>query len=104
MILSLVSELLGRIARRPAIEEACDRLRRNAGGVRLAGLTDSAKALMAPLIFSEFGRPAIVVVESNQHAEALIEPMRWFYRAITGKPDRRVEMLPALDVSPYENR
>ncbi|MGA9885705.1 MAG: transcription-repair coupling factor [Candidatus Acidiferrales bacterium] len=104
MILSLVSELLGRIARRPAIEEACDRLRRNAGEVRLAGLTDSAKALVAPLIFSELGRPAIVVVESNQHAEALIEPMRWFYRAITGKPERRVEMLPALDVSPYESR
>jgi len=104
VILSLVSELLARVARRPAIEEACDRLRRNAGEVRLAGLTDSAKALVAPLIFSELGRPAVVVVESNPHGEALIEPMRWFYRAITGKPERRVEFLPALDVSPYEGR
>jgi transcription-repair coupling factor (superfamily II helicase) len=104
MILPLVSELLARIARRPAIEETCDRLRRNLGEVRLAGLTDTAKALVAPLIFSELGRPAIIIVESNQHAETLMEPMKWFYRAITGKPDRRVAMLPALDVSPYENR
>jgi transcription-repair coupling factor (superfamily II helicase) len=104
MILPLVSELLGRIARQPAIEEACHRLRGNLGEVRLAGLTESAKALVAPLIFAELGRPAIVVVESNQHAEALIEPMRWFYRAVTGKPERRVALLPALDVSPYENR
>jgi transcription-repair coupling factor (superfamily II helicase) len=104
MILPLVSELLGRIAHRPAIEEACDQLRRNEGKLRLAGLTEPAKALMAPLIFAELGRPVILVVESNQHAEAMIEPMRWFYRAITGKPERRVALLPALDVSPYENR
>ncbi|MDE3169646.1 MAG: transcription-repair coupling factor, partial [Acidobacteriota bacterium] len=104
MILPLVSELLARIARLGAIEEMCDRLRRNTGEVRLAGLTESAKALVAPLVVSELVRPAIVVVESNQHAEALIEPMKWFYRAVTGKPERRVALLPALDVSPYENR
>jgi transcription-repair coupling factor (superfamily II helicase) len=104
MILPLVSELLGRIARGPAIEEACDQLRRNEGQVRLAGLIDPAKALVAPLIFAELGRPAILVVESNQHAEAMFEPMRWFYRAITGKSERRVALLPAFDVSPYEER
>jgi transcription-repair coupling factor (superfamily II helicase) len=104
MILPLISELLARIARLPAVEEVADRLRRNTGEVRLAGLTDSAKALVAPMICAELGRPAIVVVESNQHAEALLDPMKWFYRAITGKPDRRVALLPALDVTPYENR
>ena len=104
MILPLVSELLARIARLPAIEEACDRLRRNTGEARLAGLTGSAKALAVPVLVSQLVRPAIVVVESNQHAEALIEPMKWFYRGITGKPERRVALLPALEVSPYENR
>ncbi len=104
MILPLVSELLGRVARLPELEEVCDRLRRNTGEVRLAGLTDSAKALAVPLIASEISRPIIVVTESNQHAEALIQPMRWFYRAVTGKPDNRVALLPAFDVSPYENR
>jgi len=104
MILPLVSELLARIARRPAVEEACDKLRRLGGEVRLAGLTDSAKALLVPLVFSELGRPAILLVESNQRAEALLETVRWFYSAVTGKPGRRVAHLPAHDVLPYENR
>ncbi len=104
MILPLVAELLGRIARRPAVEEACDKLRRLGGEVRLAGLTDSAKALLVPLVFSELGRPAILLVDSNQRAEALLEPVRWFYTAVTGKPGRRVAHLPAHDVLPYENR
>jgi transcription-repair coupling factor (superfamily II helicase) len=104
MILPLVSELLARIARRPAVEEACEMLRRNVGEVRLAGLTDPAQALLVPLISAELGRPAILVVESNQRAEALLEPVRWFYRAIAGKPGHRVAHLPAHDVLPYENR
>ncbi|MBZ5695073.1 MAG: transcription-repair coupling factor [Acidobacteriia bacterium] len=104
MILPLVSELLARIARRPAVEEACELLRHKTGEARLAGATDPAKALLAPLILAELGRPAILVVESNQRAEALLEPLRWFYRAVTGKPGRRVAHLPAHDVLPYENR
>lgn len=104
MILPLVSELLARIARRPAVEEACEMLRRNVGEVRLAGLTDSAKALLVALVSAELGRPAILVVESNSRAEALLEPVRWFYRAIAGKPGNRVAHLPAHDVLPYENR
>ena len=104
MILSLVSELLTRVGRRPVVEEALETLRRNGGEVRLAGLTNSAKALVAPLAFARLGRPVIFLVESNQHAEALLEPVRWFYRAITGKPGFRVAHLPGHEVLPYENR
>jgi transcription-repair coupling factor (superfamily II helicase) len=104
MILPFVSELLAQVARRPALEEACDRLRRNVGEVSIAGLTDPAKTVVAPLVFGEIGRPILLVVESNERAEALIEPVRWCYRAITGKPGSRVAHLPAYDVLPYENR
>jgi transcription-repair coupling factor (superfamily II helicase) len=104
MILPLVSELLARIAHRPAVEQACDKLRRLGGEVRLAGLTDSAKAVLAPLVASSLGRPVILLVDSNQRAEALLDPVRWFYTAATGKPGRRVAHLPAHDVLPYENR
>jgi transcription-repair coupling factor (superfamily II helicase) len=104
MILPLVSELFGRIGRQAAVDEACDRLRREGGKVDLSGLTDSAKALIVPLVFGKLGRPAIVVVESNQRAEALLDPMRWFYEAVTGKPGRRVRWFPAHDVLPYEGR
>jgi transcription-repair coupling factor (superfamily II helicase) len=104
MILPLVSELLTRVARRPVVEEAFEALRRRGGEVRLAGLTDPAKALIIPLAFAELGRPFVVLVETNQRAEMLLEPVRYFYRAITGKPDRRVVHLPAHEVLPYENR
>jgi transcription-repair coupling factor (superfamily II helicase) len=104
MILPLVSELLAAVARRPAVEEGCERLRRNAQEVRLVGFTDSAKTSLVPLVFNELGRPAILIVESNQRAEALLEPLRWFYRAVTGKPGHRVVHFPAHDVLPYEKR
>jgi transcription-repair coupling factor (superfamily II helicase) len=104
MILSLVSELLGRVSRRPVVEQALEALRRNASEVRLSGLTDPAKALIAALATAEVGRPVVLVVESNQRAEALLEPMRWFYRAVTGKPGHRVAHFPAHDASPYEKR
>jgi transcription-repair coupling factor (superfamily II helicase) len=104
MILSLVSEVLARVGRRPVIEEALESLRRNGGEVCLEGLTNSAKALVAPLAFVRLGRPVIFLVESNQHAEALLEPVRWFYRAVTGKPGHRVAHLPGHEVLPYENR
>jgi transcription-repair coupling factor (superfamily II helicase) len=104
MILPLVSDLLARVARQPAVEEAFERLRRGAGEVPLAGPTDSAKALLAALASAELGRPAIFLVESSQVAEGLVDPLRWFYRAVSGKPGQRVVYLPAYDALPYENR
>ncbi|HEY0701177.1 MAG TPA: transcription-repair coupling factor [Candidatus Acidoferrales bacterium] len=104
MILPIVSELLARVARRPVVEAAFDALRRRTAEVRLAGLTDPAKALLIPLAFNELGRPLVVLVETNQRAEMLLEPVRYFYRAVTGKPDRRVVHLPAHEVLPYEGR
>ena len=71
MILPLVSELLARVARRPVVEEAFEALRRTGGEVRLAGLTDSAKALLVPLVFAALGRPTVLLVDTNQRAEAL---------------------------------
>ena len=78
MILPLVSELLARVARRPVVEETFEALRRSGGEVRLAGLTDSAKALLIPLAFAELGRPTVLLVDTNQRAEALLEPVRYF--------------------------
>jgi transcription-repair coupling factor (superfamily II helicase) len=104
MILSLVSELLARVARRPEAEEAFEALRRSAGEVRLGGLTDPAKSIVVPLAAAALGRPTILIVESNQRAEFLLEPVRYFYRAVTGKPGHRVAHLPAYDVLPYESR
>jgi transcription-repair coupling factor (superfamily II helicase) len=104
MILPLVSELLARVGRQPVVEEAFEALRRSGGEVRLSGLTDSAKALLVALAQAELGRPAVFIVETNQRAEAMLEPVRWFYRAVTGKPGHRVVHFPSHEVLPYENR
>ncbi|HKQ87045.1 MAG TPA: transcription-repair coupling factor [Candidatus Acidoferrales bacterium] len=104
MILPLVSELLSRVARCPAVDNAVESLRRGRPGGGISGLTESAKALLAPMICSELGRPTILLVESPQRAEDLLAPVRWFYRALTNKPGRRVAHLPAYEVLPYEGR
>jgi transcription-repair coupling factor (superfamily II helicase) len=104
MILPFVSELLARIGRLPAIQHGCEKIRRQETEVTFAGFTDSAKAMLVPLVFGELGRPIVLLVESNQRAESLLEPLRWFYRAVTGKSGNRVVHLPAHDVLPYEER
>ncbi len=104
MILPLVSELLSSVARCPAVDNAVESLRRGRPGGGISGLTESAKALLAPMICAELGRPTILLVESPQRAEELLAPVRWFYRALTNKPGRRVAHLPAYEVLPYEGR
>ncbi|MGH9705821.1 MAG: hypothetical protein ACRD5R_03595, partial [Candidatus Acidiferrales bacterium] len=74
MILPLVSELLARVGRHPAVDESLEALRRGAAEVHLAGLTDPAKSLVVALAFARLGRPAVFMVDSNQRAEALLEP------------------------------
>jgi transcription-repair coupling factor (superfamily II helicase) len=104
MILPPVTELVSRVARCSAVDEAVEAIRRGRSGRGISGLTDSGKALVAPVVCAGLGRPAILIVESPQRAEDLAEPVRWFYRAFTGKPDRRVAHLPAHDVVPYDGR
>ncbi|HUO36249.1 MAG TPA: transcription-repair coupling factor [Candidatus Acidoferrum sp.] len=104
MILPQVSELFARVARHPAFEEALDSVRRSGSDIRLGGLTDTAKALAISLSASELGRPLVVFFESDQRAESFLDPVRYFYRAVTGKPGRRVAWFPSLGVLPYDER
>ncbi len=41
---------------------------------------------------------------SNRRGEELLEPIRYFFEALTRKARSRVAMLPAHDVLPYEGR
>ncbi|MBI3670479.1 MAG: transcription-repair coupling factor [Acidobacteria bacterium] len=103
MILPSVAELLGRIRRHPAVEATLDSLQRGGRETRLAGLTDPAKALIVAQVAAALHRPVLFLVESNQRAETLAEPVRFFYRALSGKPATQVATLPALDVLPWQN-
>ena len=104
MILPLVAELLSRVGRHPSVEASLDDLRRGRGESSLAGLTDPAKALITAICASSLVRPVFLLVSSNRRGEELLEPIRYFYEALTRKTRTRVAMLPAHDVLPYESR
>ncbi len=103
MLLPSIAELLARVGRHPAVEATLDALRRGASEARLAGLTDPAKALIAAHVAAELRRPVLLLAESNPRAELLAEPLRFFYRALSGKGATGVALLPALDTLPWQN-
>ena len=67
----------------------------------LAGLTDTAKLLVAALVGRALARPLLFLTSTNRRAEALLEPLRFFHSLLTGHPESAVVFLPAHDVSPY---
>ncbi len=67
----------------------------------LAGLTDTAKLLVAALTARALARPLVFLTTTNRRAEALLEPLRFFHGLLTGRPGASVALLPASDVSPY---
>src|SRR5947209_9277806 len=103
MILPTVRERLEGVLRRPALEQALDALRGGAPDVSVSGLHDVAKALVAAHFFQELRRPAFLIVENTARAEALTEGVRFFVTALGGNA-ARVEVLPAFDVFPWEEK
>ncbi|MBI3406035.1 MAG: transcription-repair coupling factor, partial [Acidobacteria bacterium] len=104
MILPDVAEILRRVGRHPAVEDAIESLRRGARKESLGGLTDSARALVIAHAAIELGRPTLVLVDSNQRAEMLSETVQFFYQALGGRSTARVETLPSFDVLPWQGQ
>jgi transcription-repair coupling factor (superfamily II helicase) len=76
-------------------------LRHESGPFSLAGLTPTAKALHAVLLWQVTERPLIVVADGNQRAEVLTELTATFFDLLIGRPEvGRPALLPALDVLP----
>jgi len=103
MILSSVSETLASVSRHPALESAIAALRAGTARERLAGLTDTAKALLAAVVATELRRPMVVVVESGGRAETFAAAMQFFYTALAGQEATAVAVLPAMDVLPWQD-
>ncbi|MCU1336296.1 MAG: transcription-repair coupling factor [Bryobacterales bacterium] len=75
-------------------------LRHDSGPFSLAGLTPTAKALYAVLLWQVTERPLIVIAD-NQRAEVLAELTGTFFDLLIGRPEvGRPALLPALDVLP----
>lgn len=103
MILPLLAELFSRIGLHPATRTALGAAGSERGHARLSGLTDGAKAMVAAQAAASSGRPVIVIVNSNERADQMAEPLRYFYCALTGRPAKEAIELPAYDVLPYQN-
>jgi len=107
MILPIVSELLEVIARHPAVEDAVDALRSGAGETRISGLADAAKALLTAHLAAELKRPIVLLTTNNERAESLGAATSYFLRVLGRSYNpgaEAVQMLPALDVTPWDGR
>jgi len=99
MLSPAVTERLARVARHPAIDESLDQLRRGSMQEAIAGLTDPCKALLVAIAASELRRPVLWLVDTERRAEELLEPLRFFGRALGGAA-ASAALLPALDELP----
>jgi transcription-repair coupling factor (superfamily II helicase) len=102
MILSSVSETLASVGRQSALESTISELRQGTPLERLAGLTQTGKALIAAIIATELRRPMVILVESGARAEEFAASMQFFYKALAGQEATEVTVLPALDVLPWQ--
>src|SRR5712672_384930 len=102
MLLPSVSETLASVSRHPALEAAISALRRGVAHEHVAGLTDTAKALVAAHVAAELRRPVIVLVTSGARAETLAASLEFFYRALAGQEATGVAVFPALDAFPWQ--
>jgi len=104
MIFPIVSELLGVVGRHPAVEAGVDALRRGVPESRIQGLADAPKALVAAHVAATLQRPVVVVTSTNERADSLGEAARYFLQALGKRQPEATQVLPALDVTPWDLR
>src|SRR6202171_6340902 len=106
MLLPSVSETLASVSRHPALEAAISALRRGVAHEvaheYVAGLTDTAKALVAAYVAAELRRPVVVLVTSGARAETLAASLEFFYKALAGQEATEVAVFPALAALPWQ--
>jgi transcription-repair coupling factor (superfamily II helicase) len=103
MILPSVSETLTAVSRNPALESVISSLRQDTARERLAGLTDTAKALIAGQVTAELRRPTIILVATGAQAEGLAASLQFFYTALAGQQATEVAVFPAMDTLPWQD-
>lgn len=101
----VIRDLFAGLGRHPAFQELVRVLVSEAEPAQLAisGLTTTAKALYAVLLWQAVERPLVVVVDGNKQAEALAESIDTFFELlVAGRGIPRPQLLPALDVLPNQ--
>ena len=102
MIHPAIRDLLQSAGRHLEFQE-CLRKLNGPQPVTLAGLTTTAKALYAVLLWQLTERPLIVVADGNKQAEALFEAIETFHELmISGRERAACVLLPGVDVLPMQ--
>ncbi|MEO7652872.1 MAG: transcription-repair coupling factor, partial [Bryobacteraceae bacterium] len=105
MIHPSIRDLFLGLSRHPAFQEALQRLRSQQPGAAasLSGLTLTAKAIYLVLLWQLSGRSLIVVADGSKEAESLFEAVETFFDLLAGGREQgRPQLLPALDVLPFQ--
>ena len=102
MIHPAVRDLFLDLGKHSAFQDAVRRLNRGASA-SLSGLTTTAKALYAVLLWQLTGRPLVIVVDGNKEAEALCESLQTFFSLMASEEKNGPLLLPALDVLPLQS-
>src|SRR6185312_3344639 len=98
-----IEELFAGLARSPGLQGLIRSLEQAAGAAekpvrRLSGLTLTAKAAYAALLYRATGRPLVLVVDGSKQAEALFPAIATFCGLL--EVPQRPLLVPALDVLP----
>jgi transcription-repair coupling factor (superfamily II helicase) len=102
-----IRDLFLDLGRNPGFQDVLRRVvsvgNASGGNATLAGLTTTAKAVYAVLLWQASGRPLIIVVDGNKQAEALSEAVNSFFSLLASDDRSSPQLLPALDVLPLQN-
>ncbi|MGH9720432.1 MAG: transcription-repair coupling factor, partial [Bryobacteraceae bacterium] len=97
-----IRDLFSGLSRHPAFQESVQRLR-NGATAPLSGLTLTAKAAYSVLLWQATERPLVVIADGNKEAEELAEALGTFFDLlVAGRDLPRPQLLPALDVLPFQ--
>ena len=101
MIHPAIRDLFQSLGRHAAFQEL---LRSLDSAPSLSGLTTTAKAVYAVLLWQMTERPLVVVADGNKQAETLYDAISTFYTLLISQADQNGPLaLPALDVLPMQN-
>ena len=106
MIHPSIRDLFLGLGRHPAFQEALQRLRTAGQGepVALSGLTLTAKAIYCVLLWQVTGRPLVILTDGSKEAEALCGTIETFFDLLVANREHAgPQLLPALDVLPFQN-
>src|SRR5207248_8152775 len=71
--------------------------------ISLSGLTLTAKAIYSVLLWQMTGRPLLLITDGSKEAEALSETIDTFFDLlVSGREQAGPQLLPALDVLPFQ--